>query len=89
MFSRSSLPPPPKLPFPRRRPTASISSMKTMEGAWERACAISGCDAPAATTPPRLVVGATLLADVLSATVCQGSDKWILKVTSYMMKSRK
>ena len=56
VFSRSSLPPPPKLPFPRRRPTASISSMKTMEGAWERACAISGSDAPAGHGPPSLVL---------------------------------
>mmetsp|Transcript_52514 Transcript_52514/g.137636 ORF Transcript_52514/g.137636 Transcript_52514/m.137636 type:complete len:243 (+) Transcript_52514:1031-1759(+) len=36
VFSRSSLPPP-KPPLPRARPTASISSMKTMHGALARA----------------------------------------------------
>mmetsp|Transcript_96578 Transcript_96578/g.171706 ORF Transcript_96578/g.171706 Transcript_96578/m.171706 type:complete len:229 (+) Transcript_96578:882-1568(+) len=39
VFSRSSLPPPPKPPLPRFRPTASISSMKMIEGALARACA--------------------------------------------------
>mmetsp|Transcript_70814 Transcript_70814/g.195619 ORF Transcript_70814/g.195619 Transcript_70814/m.195619 type:complete len:229 (+) Transcript_70814:640-1326(+) len=38
VFSRSSLPPPLKPPRPRFRPTASISSMKMMEGALARAC---------------------------------------------------
>mmetsp|Transcript_83416 Transcript_83416/g.193879 ORF Transcript_83416/g.193879 Transcript_83416/m.193879 type:complete len:255 (-) Transcript_83416:1176-1940(-) len=38
VFSRSSLPPPLKPPRPRLRPTASISSMKMMEGALARAC---------------------------------------------------
>mmetsp|Transcript_15307 Transcript_15307/g.29681 ORF Transcript_15307/g.29681 Transcript_15307/m.29681 type:complete len:264 (+) Transcript_15307:1115-1906(+) len=37
VFSRSSLPPL-KPPFPRARATASISSMKTMQGAFLRAC---------------------------------------------------
>mmetsp|Transcript_72889 Transcript_72889/g.170999 ORF Transcript_72889/g.170999 Transcript_72889/m.170999 type:complete len:230 (+) Transcript_72889:878-1567(+) len=37
VFSRSSLPPL-KPPLPRRRPTASISSMKIMDGALARAC---------------------------------------------------
>lgn len=36
VFSRSSWPPP-KEPFPRARPTASISSIKTMHGAFSRA----------------------------------------------------
>ena len=35
--SRSSLPPP--TPVPRDRPTASISSTKTMQGAFSLACA--------------------------------------------------
>mmetsp|Transcript_69383 Transcript_69383/g.157431 ORF Transcript_69383/g.157431 Transcript_69383/m.157431 type:complete len:255 (-) Transcript_69383:470-1234(-) len=38
VFSRSSLPPPLKPPLPRFRPTASISSMKMIEGALARAC---------------------------------------------------
>mmetsp|Transcript_59534 Transcript_59534/g.141991 ORF Transcript_59534/g.141991 Transcript_59534/m.141991 type:complete len:275 (-) Transcript_59534:207-1031(-) len=37
VFSRSSLPPA-NPPFPRRRPTASISSMNTMDGELARAC---------------------------------------------------
>mmetsp|Transcript_22380 Transcript_22380/g.64204 ORF Transcript_22380/g.64204 Transcript_22380/m.64204 type:complete len:229 (-) Transcript_22380:1146-1832(-) len=38
VFSRSSFPPPLKPPFPRLRPTASISSMKMIDGAVDRAC---------------------------------------------------
>mmetsp|Transcript_31288 Transcript_31288/g.77513 ORF Transcript_31288/g.77513 Transcript_31288/m.77513 type:complete len:204 (-) Transcript_31288:853-1464(-) len=39
VFSRSSLAPPAKPPRARRRPTASISSMNTIEGACFLACA--------------------------------------------------
>mmetsp|Transcript_123330 Transcript_123330/g.348485 ORF Transcript_123330/g.348485 Transcript_123330/m.348485 type:complete len:300 (+) Transcript_123330:769-1668(+) len=38
VFSRSSLPPPLKPPRPRLRPTASISSMKMIDGALALAC---------------------------------------------------
>mmetsp|Transcript_73173 Transcript_73173/g.188751 ORF Transcript_73173/g.188751 Transcript_73173/m.188751 type:complete len:255 (-) Transcript_73173:1217-1981(-) len=38
VFSRSSLPPPLKPPRPRFRPTASISSMKMIDGALVLAC---------------------------------------------------
>mmetsp|Transcript_19631 Transcript_19631/g.47519 ORF Transcript_19631/g.47519 Transcript_19631/m.47519 type:complete len:228 (-) Transcript_19631:712-1395(-) len=37
VFSRSSLPPPPNPPLPRLRPTASISSMKMIDGVSLRA----------------------------------------------------
>ena len=37
--SRSSLPPP--TPVPRERPTASISSTKTMQGAFSFACNVN------------------------------------------------